>query len=667
MAAKSPDKIRNIAFAGHSTCGKTTLVESLLFTGGGIDRKGSVDDGTSVCDYDDQEKARNHSIDLACASVDSQDTLLQFVDTPGYRDFIGQVYCSVAAADLMVIVICADEGIRPNTRKVWEIAKDANLPCFVVINRVDREHSDFDGVLEKIQGQLDASCLAITSPNESGAGFSSVEDALGSSDDLMESVIESNDELMERYLEGEEISPEEISKQFVEAVSSRSLFPVFAASSLTDVGVKELIDGFVRYAPSAAHDLGREHVDLDSGEDSQAVSIAADAPFSARVFRVVSDPFVGKLTYLRIYSGSISQNGSFLNPHTGKQEKVGKLIRFQGKEQEAVEQFGAGEIGALIKVEGLHTFDYLTSDSKRSMAAPSIPSPMSGLATTPKTKADEKKFAESYVKLVEEDVCLTSKRNDRTGELVISGVSALHLQILWERLKARYGVEVATRLPATPYLETVSAKGDAQYRHKKQSGGSGEFAEVWLRVEPTERGAGLEFVNSIFGGAISQSYVQSVEKGITAMMKDGVLAGCEFVDIKVEVYDGKEHPVDSKDVAFQKAGREAFKLAVNSAKPVLLEPIVILEVTFPSEYTGDIQGDITRRRGRVQGVDSIGDFQTIKALVPLAELSDYASSLGSVTGGQGSYNIEEGHYETAPAQVQQKVIETYNSSRNQEE
>ena len=667
MAAKTPEKIRNIAFAGHSTCGKTTLVESLLFVGGGIERKGSVDDGTSVCDYDEQEKERNHSIDLACAGVDTQDTLLQFVDTPGYRDFIGQVYCSTAAADLMAIVICADEGIRPNTRKVWEIARDANLPCFVIINRVDREHSDFDEVLEKVQEQLDGKCLPMTSPNESGGGFSSVEDNLGSSDDLMESVIESNDELMERYLEGEEISPEEISKQCVEAVSSRNLFPVFATSSLSDTGVQELIDGFVRYAPSAALEQGREHVDLDSGEDSQPVSTASDAPFSARVFRVVSDPFVGKLTYLRIYSGSISQNGSFHNPHTGKPEKVGKLIRFQGKEQEAVEQFTAGEIGALIKVEGLHTFDYLTSDSKRSMGGPRIPNPMSGLATSPKTKADEKKFAESYVKLVEEDVCLTSKRNDRTGELVISGVSALHLQILWERLKSRYGVEVATRLPATPYLETVSAKGDAQYRHKKQSGGSGEFAEVWLRVEPTERGSGLEFVNSIFGGAISQSYVQSVEKGITAMMKDGVIAGCEFVDIKVEVYDGKEHPVDSKDVAFQKAGREAFKLAVNAAKPVLLEPIVLLEVNFPSEYTGDIQGDITRRRGRVQGVDTAGDFQTLKALVPLDELSDYAASLGSVTGGQGSYDIEEGHYETAPAQVMQKVVETYNSSRKQEE
>ena len=667
MAAKSPDKIRNIAFAGHSTCGKTTLVESLLFIGGGIERKGSVDDGTSVCDYDDQEKERNHSIDLACASVDTQDTLLQFVDTPGYRDFIGQVYCATASADLIAVVICADEGIRPNTRKVWEIARDANLPCFVIINRVDREHSNFDQVLWHVQEQLDDKCLPMTAPNESGGGFSSVEDNLGNSDDLMESIIESNDELMERYLEGEEIGSEEIAAQCVAAVGSRGLFPVYATSSLNDSGVKELIDGFIRYSPSAAFDQGREHFNPADEEDTQAVSTVADAPFAARVFRVVSDPFVGKLSYLRIFSGSISQGGSFLNPNTGKQEKVGKLIRFQGKDQDAVEQLGAGEIGALIKVEGLQTFDYLNSDSVRSMTSPSIPLPMSGLATTPKTKADEKKFAESFVKLVEEDVCLTSKRDDRTGELVISGVSSLHLQILWERLKSRYGVEVATQLPKTPYLETISAKGDAQYRHKKQSGGSGEFAEVWLRVEPTERGSGLEFVNSIFGGAISQSYVQSVEKGITAMMKDGVLAGCEFVDIKVEVYDGKEHPVDSKDVAFQKAGRGAFKLAVNNARPVLLEPIVNLEVSFPSEYTGDIQGDVTRRRGRVQGVDAQGDFQTIKALVPLAELTDYAGSLGSATGGQGAYTIEMAHYETVPGNLQQKVIEAYNAERNQED
>jgi len=667
MAAKSPDKIRNIAFAGHSTCGKSSLVESLLFTGGGIDRKGSVDDGTSVCDYDDQERERNHSIDLACASVETQDTLLQFIDTPGYRDFIGQVYCATAGTDLMAIVICCDEGIRPNTRKVWEIARDANLPCFVVINRVDREHADFDKVLSSIQEQLDSSCLPMTAPNESGDGFSAVEDNLGSSDDLMESIIESNDELMESYLEGEEITPEVLAKQCVEAVSSRSIFPVYAVSSKTDVGIKELLEGFARYAPPASLGQGREHFDPANEEDRQVVSTASDDSFSARVFRVVSDPFVGKLTYLRVYSGSISQGGSFLNPHTGKQEKVGKLIRFQGKDQETVEGLGAGEIGALIKVEGLQTFDFLTSDSKRSMGAPKIPLPMSGKATSPKTKADEKKFAESFVKLVEEDVCLSSDRNDRTGELVISGVSDLHLQILWGRLKSRYGVEVATQPPKIPYLETISAKGDAQYRHKKQSGGSGEFAEVWLRVEPTERGAGLEFVNSIFGGSISQSYVQSVEKGISGMMKAGVIAGCEFVDIKVEVYDGKEHPVDSKDVAFQKAGRGAFKEAVNNAKPVLLEPIVNLEVTFPSEYTGDIQGDVTRRRGRVQGVETLGDFQTLKALVPLAELSDYASSLGSVTGGQGSFTIEFDHNETVPGNVQQKVIAAYNAGRNKED
>ena len=666
MAARSPDKIRNIAFAGHSTCGKSSLVESLLFTGGGIDRKGSVDDGTSVCDYDDQEKERNHSIDLACASVETQDTLLQFIDTPGYRDFIGQVYCATAGTDLMAIVICCDEGIRPNTRKVWEIARDANLPCFVVINRVDREHADFDKVLSSIQEQLDSNCLPMTAPNESGDGFSAVTDNLGSSDDLMESIIESNDELMESYLEGEEITPEVLAKQCVEAVTSRSIFPVYAVSSKTDVGIKELLEGFARYAPPASLGQGREHFDPANEEDRQVVSTASDDSFSARVFRVVSDPFVGKLTYLRVYSGSISQGGSFLNPHTGKQEKVGKLIRFQGKDQETVEELGAGEIGALIKVEGLQTFDFLTSDSKRSMGAPKIPLPMSGKATSPKTKADEKKFAESFVKLVEEDVCLTYDRNDRTGELVISGVSDLHLQILWGRLKSRYGVEVATQPPKIPYLETISAKGDAQYRHKKQSGGSGEFAEVWLRVEPTERGAGLEFVNSIFGGSISQSYVQSVEKGISGMMKAGVIAGCEFVDIKVEVYDGKEHPVDSKDVAFQKAGRGAFKEAVNNAKPVLLEPIVNLEVTFPSEYTGDIQGDVTRRRGRVQGVETLGDFQTLKALVPLAELSDYASSLGSVTGGQGSYTIEFDHNETVPGDVQQKVIAAYNAGRNQE-
>jgi elongation factor G len=659
MAAKSPDLIRNIAFCGHGSCGKTTLVESLLLAGGAIQRKGSVNEGSTVCDFDEQEKSRKHSIDLACASVETKGTLIQFIDTPGYRDFVGQVYCASVAVDCFAVVVSGEEGVRPNTRKVWEIAADANLPCFVVINRLDREHADFERVLAQVQEQLSAKCLPMTRPDASGTRLSKVEAALGSSGPLVESIVESNDALMERYLEGEEIPEEEIANQCREAIATRGLFPVFATSAEKEIGVPELLDAIVRFAPPASRDLGRVAKDPADEAASHAVSTSAEQPFSARVFRVASDPFVGKLTCLRVFSGSLPQSGSFLNPHTGKLEKAGKVVRLQGKEQVAVDALHAGDIGALIKVEGLRAFDFLTTDRKLVMDAPKVPLPMASLATSPKTKADEKKFVECLNKLVDEDVCLKSQRDKRTGELVVSGISTLHLQILWERLKSRYGVEVTTRQPKTPYLETISAKGDAQYRHKKQTGGAGEFAEVWLRVEPLARGGGFEFENAVFGGAISNSFVESARKGVQSVMEQGVVAGCPVVDIKVEVYDGKEHPVDSKDVAFQKAGREAFKQAFLQAKPILLEPIVNLEVTFPSQFTGDIQGDLTRRRGRVQGVETIGDFQLLRAQVPLAEMAEYASSLGSVTGGQGSYTMEMAHYEPVPGNVQQKVIEAY--------
>ena len=673
MAPKGPENIRNIAFVGHNSCGKTSLVESLLCAGGALSRKGAVDAGTTVTDFDDHEKERKNSIDLACASTEAGGVLLNFVDTPGYRDYVGQVYCASVGVDCFIVVVSAEEGIRPNTRKVWQIAEAAGLPCFVVINRIDREHGDFDNVLNQIQEQLSSKCVPLTVPDSSGSSFSKVERTLANADasesvqalaeSIMESVVESNDDLMERYLGGEEVSPEEVVAQCVEAVVKREIFPVFATSAEKDIGIEELLEGCSKFAPSAACDLGRTVSPKDDAETSLPVSTSAGDEFSAVVMKVVSDPFVGKLTYLRIFSGSLAQNGSFVNPHTGKSDKVGKIVKAQGKEHNGIEEAGAGDIVELVKVEGLEAFDFLSSSKVLLFTPPRIPKPMSSLAVSPKTKADEKKFAESFLKLVDEDVTLVCDRDKSTGELIVSGVSSLHLQILFERLKARFGVEVETKQPKTPYLETVSAGAEDMYRHKKQSGGSGEFAEVHLRVLPQERGEGLKFENKIFGGAISASYVQSVEKGIRALCEHGVIAGCPVVDVCIEIFDGKEHPVDSKDIAFQKAGREAFKLAFAKAKPALLEPIVDLEVTFPSEVTGDIQGDLTRRRGRPQGVDALGDFQTLKAQVPLAEVGDYASGLGSMTGGQGSYTIELSHYESVPPNVQQKIVEAYKAEQ----
>jgi len=667
MASKSPATTLNVAFCGHSSSGKTTLVESLLFKGGAIPRKGSVDDGTTVTDYDAEEKDRKHSIDLTCAHFETKGHQITLVDTPGYGDFIGQVYSAVPAVECMVVVVDADEGVRPNTRKVWQIAETLNLPCMVVINRLDREQAKQDEILKQVQEQLSPKCIPLNLPDGSGPAFSTVEVTLGNpaaSDgakttaaNLLETVVESNDALMERYLEGEELPDEEVRAQLKAAVATRSVFPVLHASAEKDIGVPELIDAILQCAPPASNALGRTVHAPATPEETFALKTGLEDPFCAHVFRVVSDPYVGKLSFLRIFSGSLSHNGQFLNPHTGKQEKVGKLVVVQGKEQEPVESAGAGQIVALLKLEGLKAYDTLTSDKPVILDPPALPTPMYSRAVEPKSKADEKKFAEAIPKIIDEDVTVQAKRDRRTHEMVVSGISQLHLSTLWDRLKSRYGVEVLTKEPKTPYLETITAKGDDHYRHKKQTGGAGEFAEVWLRVEPKERGEGIEFVSSVFGGAISASYVSSCEKGIRAVLDRGVIAGCPVVDVKVDVYDGKEHPVDSKDVAFQKAGREAFKLAIKQAKPVLLEPIVNLEVSFPVENMGDIQGDLNRRRARVVGMDSIGGFQALKAQVPLAEIADYASSLGSMTGGQGSYGIEMSHYENVPSNIQQKVCE----------
>ena len=666
MPARSPAAIRNIAVCGHSTCGKTTLVESLLVKAGAVARKGRVEEGTTVSDWDPQEKHRKHSIDLACAHLESKGVLVNIIDTPGYRDFIGQVYCALTVVECAVLVVDADEGVRPHTRKVWQIAADAGVPCIIVVNRTDREQAKIDGTLAQIQSELSPKAIPFTVPPGGGSAFTGVETVLGNKSGsaaagaaaarLLETVVESNDALMERYLGGETIPDEEIESQLKEALASRSIFPVFFTSGEKDIGTAELLDGIVRIAPPATNPLSRM-VHPGKTEDRFPLKTGPGDPFCAYVFRVASDPYVGKLTYLRIFSGSLAHNGTFTNPHTGKQEKVGKMVRMQGKEQEPVESASAGEIVALLKLEGLKTFDTLTSDKQLVIDPPKLPTPMFGRAVEPKSKADEKKFAEGIVKIIDEDVMAGSKRDNRTHEYVITGTSQLHLLILWEKLKSRYGVEVTTKEPKTPYLETIAGKGDDHYRHKKQTGGAGEFAEVWLRVEPMERGKGVEFANKVFGGAISANYVASAEKGIRSVMDRGVIAGCPVVDVRVEIYDGKEHPVDSKDVAFQKAGREAFKLAMKQAKPVLLEPIVNLEVTFPVECMGDVQGDLNRRRARVVGADSSGSFQTLKAQVPLSEIADYASNLGSMTGGQGSYGIEMSHYEMVPANVQQKVCE----------
>jgi len=667
MATWTPQNILNIAFIGHSSCGKTTLIESLLHKAGAIQRVGSVDEGTSHLDTDAEERDKKHTIDPAICFLEYREKLFNLIDTPGYRDFQGGLFGPLEVVESVVVVVDSDEGVRPHTKKVWEYAEKRNLPRFVAITRMDREHSKLDEVLDQVKEEFSSRCIPITFPRGVGPSLSGIEYTFGEGkaegpasahgESLTEAIVESDDALMERYLGGEEISREELDVQLARAVAAKTVFPVLFISSLKDIGLQETLDVLLKCAPNASEDLGRKAA-LARSEEEAPVPLKIEDPLCGLVFRVMSDPYVGKLTFLRLFSGTLAQNGQFLNPHTGKQEKISKIIRMQGKEQVPIESASAGEIIALLKVESLKTFDTMTTaDHRLVIRPPKLPRPMFSRAVEPKTKTDEKKFSEALNKITEEDILVLAERSRGTHEMVVSGMSQLHLQIIFTRMKSRFNVDVITREPKTPYVETITGKGDYRYRHKKQTGGAGEFAEVALKVEPLERGKKYEFENSVFGGAISDGYVQSAEKGVKKVMERGVIAGYPVEDVKVNVYDGKQHPVDSKDIAFQKAGREAFKQAFQMAKPVLLEPIVNLEVTFPGDAVGDITGDLNRRRARVTGMEASGSFQTIKAQIPLAELGDYASVLGSMTGGQGTYSIEESHKEIVPASIQQKIVE----------
>jgi len=670
--------IRNIVLLGHGGSGKTSLAEAMLHKSGATNRLGSVDDKTSICDYYDEEKEHQHSIQSALVHINHAGKLINIIDTPGYPDFIGPAIKAIPAAETAIAVISAAAGIETNTRKMFQLAAQANMPRLIVINKMDAENVAFPELIKSIQETFGSQCRCANLPGadkasiidciENESGDSPLMDVAQAHTELIESVIEADDDLMESYLASEEISAEKIASVFVEALKTGTLIPIVFTDSRKEIGVQELLDIIVKYTPSPRQ---AKPVQLKDGDNVMELAADPAGPLAGLIFRVGFDPRSNmKYSTIRIFSGTIKPETNLLRNDEKKSIRPGHILKSQGGENKEINAGVAGDIIILAKIEELKIGD-LIHDGKAAgkFELPAVPEPMFSLALEPATRGDEQKIGAALDKLCEEDPCFKISRDTQTKELVASGLGDLHLRIMLEKMKNRFKLSITTKEPKIPYRETITAKAEGHYRHKKQTGGAGQFGEVYLRIEPAERNSDppLQFSWDIFGASIPGQYEPAVAKGINEVMQNGVVAGFPLQDISVSVYDGKHHPVDSKEVAFRAAGKGAFTDAVQKAKPVLLEPIVNIEVTVPAENMGDIAGDLASKRGKVLGQDMLaGNFIIIKAQVPLAEVTQYNSQLKSVTGGRGSYSMTLSHYEIVPPNVQQQIVAAYAKQKQSE-
>ena len=679
MPASKPSDIRNIVLLGHGGAGKTTLGEAMLHAAKVTGRLGSVDQGTSHLDYNEIEKVRKHSVDPAIAHVEHAGKTINFIDAPGYPDFIGGAICSLAGVDVAVVVVSATAGIEVNTRRLFNAAGKLGMPIAIVVSKIDGENIDLTALLGSITETFGQACRPMNLPTGGGkavvdcfinsSGSADAGDVAKAHTQLVENVIEADEALMEAYLGGEEVPAERLSAAFAKAMVAGTVTPVLFTAARAEVGVAEFMDAVAKYFPSP-QDVKAKTVRGGEGDDAPEVAVACDAdkPFVGQAFKITSDPFVGKLAWIRILQGTVKPETIYILRGDRKGTKIGHPFKVQGKDTEEVKLAVAGDIFALAKVEEIHCGDVLHTEQTPMFASmPPYPIPMYSQAVTPKSRGDEQKISEALTKLMEEDPTFRVSRDPQTAETVINGIGDLHLRIILTKIRERFDLDVDTKPPKIPYRETVTAKAEGHHRHKKQTGGAGQFGEVYLRVEPTERGAGFEFVNDLFGESIPRQFLPAIEKGVREALESGAIAGYPMQDIRVSVYDGKHHPVDSKEIAFKTAGRNAFIDGVQKAKPAILEPVVNIEVTIPSNYMGDITSDLSGRRGRITGQDMLpGNMCCIKAQVPLAEVMQYDSQLRSVTGGQGSFTMELSHYEPVPSHVQQQIIAAAQKAKEEE-
>ncbi|MEE8105109.1 MAG: elongation factor G [Planctomycetota bacterium] len=661
MAAASSVDTRNFTLVGHGGSGKTTLAEAILFASKAINRQGSIGDKNTVSDFADDECERGHSIDSAVLRANWKGKNLNILDAPGYQDFNGQARRTFDGVDCAVVVINAYDGVGLNTHKMFNGAREHNLPCIVVVNRCDSDNINIPALDASIQALFGQAAKAVTLPETWGPGCSAVKSIFNGDGDLegfVEAAVEADDDLMEKYLDAGEVSDDDLKKAIPLALQAGTLIPIFHTVATTGVGVTDLLDFIADFGPAPE---GRVIHDMDGNE----IVCGADKPFLAVCFKITFDRQAVRVTFLRVLCGSLRPADMAKVDRTDETVKIGHIHRFQGNSKSETEQATAGDIIALPKVDGIEVGDTLHDPAhpvKVKFARGS--NPMVGLSLKPKARGDDAKIGKELGRIVGADPALVYERTSDTNELVVRGLSTLHLDIALKRL-AVAGVEVDTAPPKVAYLETITAKAEGHHRHKKQTGGAGQFGEVYLRVEPIARGADdpLEFENKTVGGSIPRQFVPAIEKGIRQMMMEGVLSGNRVVDVKVSVYDGKFHDVDSKEIAFIVAGRKAFAQAIEKARPVLLEPVVTVEIEIPSNFMGDITSDLNSRRARIQGMDSVGDRQLIKAEAPLSEMQTYSTQLRSITGGEGSFSMDFSHYDIVPGQVAQQIVARHKASK----
>jgi elongation factor G len=680
MAIYKSEQLRNVVLLGHGGAGKTSLAEAMLFDTQAVNRLGRVDDGTSVSDWDEEERRRGMSINASLMPCEWKDHKLNVLDTPGYMDFVGEVISGVRVADSAVVVLDAASGVEVGTEQVWYYADQRELPRLVFVNKMERENINLEAVIEQVRTKFSVAVVPLQLPIGRQGDFAGVVDVLAEKafmgdqateapipDDmadaaeearmvLIEAAAEGEDALMEKYFEELTLSNDEILRGLKARIRAGTLVPVLIGSAAMNIGVQPLMRHVIQLLPSPVEAGPYEATSPATSDEIELESDSAGA-LAALVFKTMADPYVGKLSYFRVFSGTLESDSRVFNSRAREEERIGQVYMIRGKEQLPLTRVPAGDIAGVARLSETQTGDTLCDrGTPLFLKMPEYPSPLYSVAVTPKTKADAAKLSPTLTRVSEQDPTLTWRQDSSTRETILSGMGDTHINVAVRRMDETFGMGLDTAIPRVPYLETITRSASAQYRHKKQTGGAGQFAEVHMRVEPRERDAGFEFAWEVVGMNVSKTFGPSIEKGVKAVMEQGVIAGYPVVDVLAAVYDGKEHPVDSKDIAFQIAGREVFKIAVREAGPVMLEPIYKYTITVPEEYMGDVLSDLNTRRAQVLGMDQVGDNSVVTAMVPLAEMQRYVSDLRSITQGRGIFSMEFQRYEQVPNHIAEQLI-----------